>query len=63
MFFQGSAYQTILKNYRPVSNLTFVFKILEKVVLKQLEEHLVNNELMDVLQSAIEQNPQRNLLC
>ena len=40
------------KNYRPVSNLTFVSKILEKVILKQLEEHLVNNELMDVLQSA-----------
>ena len=32
--------------------MTFVSGILEKVVLKQLEEHLVNNELMDVLQSA-----------
>ena len=42
----------LIKKYRPVSNLTFVSKILEKVVLKQLEEHLVNNELMDVLQSA-----------
>ena len=27
-------------------------KFLEKVILKQLEEHLVNNKLMDVLQSA-----------
>ena len=42
----------LLKNYRPVSNLTVASKILEKVILKQLEEHLVNNELMDALQSA-----------
>ena len=42
----------LLKNDRSVSNLTFVCKILEKVVFKQLEEHLANNELMDVLRSA-----------
>ena len=43
--------QDILKNYRPVSNLTFISKILEKVVLKQLEDHMLNNQLMDEFQS------------
>ena len=40
----------MLNNY--VSKLTFVLQILEMVVSKQLEEHLVNNKLMDVLRSA-----------
>lgn len=35
----------ILKNYRPVSNLPFVSKILERVVLTQLQKHLEENEL------------------
>jgi hypothetical protein len=30
----------VLKNYRPVSNLSFISKVLEKVVLFQLERHL-----------------------
>ena len=38
--------------YWPISNLTFASKILENIFLKRLEEHLVNNELMDVPQSA-----------
>ena len=29
-----------LKNYRPVSNLTFVSKLLEKVVAESLQNHL-----------------------
>ena len=37
---------------RPVSNLSFVSKISDKIALKQLEEYLVNNELIDVLQYA-----------
>jgi exonuclease III len=41
-----------LKNYRPVSNLSFVSKILEKTVLKQLSAHLQANNLMHPLQSA-----------
>ena len=44
--------QEILKNYRPVSNLTFVSTIMEKVILEQLEKHLVATELIDALQSA-----------
>ena len=42
----------ILKNYRPVSNLSFLFKILEKVVLRQLSNHLLTNNLFYSHQSA-----------
>ena len=28
-----------LKNFRPVSNLTFISKLLERVVLRQLQQH------------------------
>ena len=41
-----------LKNYRPVSNLPFVFKILEKVVMNRLSEYLCNNSLYTKCQSA-----------
>jgi hypothetical protein len=41
-----------LKNYRPVSNLSFVSKILEKVVVSRLECHLQPNSLLYHLQSA-----------
>ena len=42
----------ILNNYRPVSNLPFVSKIIEKVVDARLEEHLRENDLHEPLQSA-----------
>ena len=42
----------VFKNYRPVSNLPFISKILEKVVAKQLDTHLGTNKLQDNLQSA-----------
>ena len=45
-----------LKNFRPVSNLPFLSKILEKVVLAQLESHLSKNTLGEVCQSAYRQN-------
>ena len=35
-----------LKNYRPVSNLPFISKLLEKTVLQQLNNHLSNNSLL-----------------
>jgi hypothetical protein len=44
--------QNVLKNYRPVTNLTFISKILEKVVSSRLDDHLLNNQLMDKVQSA-----------
>lgn len=41
-----------MKNYRPVSNLAFLGKVLERVVAKQLLEHMSINDLHDPLQSA-----------
>ena len=34
-----------LKNYRPVSNLLFVGKIIERVVSTQLNKHMTDNNL------------------
>ena len=45
-----------LSNYRPVSNLTFISKILEKVVLNQLLDHLIVNDLQEEFQSAYRKN-------
>ena len=41
-----------LRNFRPVSNLPFVSKILERVVLHQLQSHLCANSLLEIRQSA-----------
>ena len=41
-----------LCNFRPVSNLSFMSKILEKLVLRQLLDHLHANCLMESYQSA-----------
>ena len=42
----------VLKNYRPVSNLAFVGKVIEKVVAQQLTHHLTANNLHEKFQSA-----------
>ena len=42
----------VLKNYRPVSNLSFLSKITEKVVLKQLLLYLNSHDLISHSQSA-----------
>ena len=42
----------VMNNYRPVSNLPFVPKIIEKVVNARLEEHLREIDLHEPLQSA-----------
>jgi hypothetical protein len=42
----------IMKNYRPVSNLSFLSKVLEAAVIMQMEEHFTNNNLHDNNQSA-----------
>ena len=42
----------ILKNYRPVSNLPFLSKVLERIVLTQLMTHLENHNLLERFQSA-----------
>ena len=44
--------KNLLKNYRPISNLPFLSKILEKVVLHKLLSHLQANNLSNPFQSA-----------
>jgi len=44
-----------MKNYRTVSNLSFLYKLLERVVQKRLQEFLDSNNLMPVKQSAYHQ--------
>ena len=45
-----------IKNYRPVSNLPFLSKVLEKIVLSQLKYHLSKNELFEPFQFAYREN-------
>ena len=44
------------KNYRPVSNLQFISKVAEKVVLNQLTKHCEDHDLMPDYQSAYRKN-------
>ncbi|XP_071761460.2 uncharacterized protein LOC139916471 [Centroberyx gerrardi] len=41
----------VLANYRPISNLAFLSKVLEKVVVSQLQDHLKHNNLFEKFQS------------
>jgi hypothetical protein len=41
-----------LSNYRPVSNLPFLSKVIERVVCCQITNHLESNQLLDPQQSA-----------
>jgi len=41
-----------LKNYRPVSNLNFISKVIEKVVAKRIQTHLGENNITIPFQSA-----------
>ena len=41
-----------LQNYRPVSNLPFLFKILERVIFSRLTNYFLINDLFDPFQSA-----------
>ena len=41
-----------LSNFRPVSNISFISKIIEKVASNQLKEYLYQNNLIEVYQSA-----------
>ena len=44
--------RNVFKNYRPVSNLHFLSKILKKVVLQQLSDHLNATDTFEPFQSA-----------
>ena len=43
--------ELILKNFRPVSNLSFISKTIERVVASQLSHHMKINGLIEVFQS------------
>jgi len=45
-----------MNNYRPISNLSFASKLLERHVAAQLRQHLDNNDLLDIFQSAYRQH-------
>ena len=42
---------SVISNYRPISNLPFISKVIEKVVYQQLNNFLVSNNLLDKFQS------------
>ena len=42
----------IFKNYRPVSNLSFISNVIEKVIANQLLKHMEENGLLEKMQSA-----------
>ena len=44
--------EPIFNNYRPVSNLKYTSKLIERVVALQLNEHLMENDILEPMQSA-----------
>ena len=48
LFKQASLDQTVLKNHRLVSNLLFLMKLLQRVVLLQSTEHATNTNLTEL---------------
>ena len=42
----------MLKNHRPVSNLSFISKVIEKVISIRILGHILNNNIVDSFQSA-----------
>ncbi len=49
---KASLDQEIMKHYRPVSNLSFLSKVIEKAVSLQISDHLSSNNLYEPYQSA-----------
>ena len=47
---------SVLSNYRPISNLPFMSKILEKVVFYQLNNFLNDNSILEKFQSGFKSN-------
>ena len=45
-------YPETLKNYRPVANLSFIKKIIEKDIATHIHNHLKNNDIVENFQSA-----------
>ena len=40
----------VLKNYRPVSNLSFLTKIIEKIISVRILQHITDNDIIDGIQ-------------
>ena len=51
-YFKNPGLDLISKNYRPISNLPFISKLVEKCMLQQLMEHCKNHNLLPDFQSA-----------
>ena len=50
--YQASLPDDDLNNFRPISNLNFISKILEKVVASRIQSHLLSNSVSSSFQSA-----------
>ena len=48
----GNLDHSNLKNYRPVSNLTFISKVIERLVAEQINKYLSDNKMLSTKQSA-----------
>ena len=46
----------VLKNYRPISNLQFLSKLIEKVIAERLVSHMQDNGMVEKFQSAYKAN-------
>ena len=55
---QKVALELMLKNYRPVSNLCFLSKVVKKCMLKQLVGYCGSQDLISQYQSAYRGEPQ-----
>ena len=49
-------FECILKNYRPVSNLPTISKLIEKVAIKQIQDHSDGNNTTPIHQRAYKVN-------
>ena len=48
--------QDVLKNYRPISNIAYTWKLIEKVVLRRQNKHMSDHNLGETFQSAYRHN-------
>ena len=52
LFKKTGLVKEVLKNYRPMSNLSFISKVPEKVVVERLDDHMLVNNLYSSVPSA-----------
>ena len=60
---KSTLYKDQLTNYRPISNLSVISKIIERIVKSRLTDHLISNKLLDPHQSAYCKRHSLKLLC